>query len=70
VRSSYQGRSREDSGYLMTQSVYTILIDGKEAFTDLTEDQFCDKMMDLAQDFYESGVPHPDSISHKVHGKD
>jgi dsDNA-binding SOS-regulon protein len=50
----------------MTQAVYTILIDGKDAFTDLTEDEFCDKMMDLAQDFYESGVPHPDSVTHTV----
>lgn len=50
----------------MTQAVYTIFIDNKEAFTDLTEDDFCDKMMDLAQEFYESGVPHPDSVTHTV----
>ena len=53
----------------MEQAVYTILIKGTEAYTDLTENEFCDKMLDLAMSFYESGVPHPDHVTHKVTSK-
>ena len=41
---------------------YNILIDGKVAYKDLSQDEYFTTMEDLAQDFYISGVPHPKSI--------
>ena len=41
---------------------YNILIDGKVAYKDLSQDEYFATMEDLAQDFYISGVPHPKSI--------
>ena len=41
---------------------YNILIDGKVAYKDLSQDDYFTTMEDLAQDFYISGVPHPTDI--------
>ena len=41
---------------------YNILIDGKVAYRDLSQDEYFTTMEDLAQDFYISGVPNPQSI--------
>jgi len=41
---------------------YNILIDGKIAYEDLSQDEYFNTMEDLAQDFYISGVPHPTNI--------
>jgi len=45
-------------------AVYTIYVDGAERHTDVSEDEFFDIMDEYAQSFYETGVPHPDNISH------
>ena len=47
-----------------TMAVYTIYVDGAERHTDVSEDEFFDIMDEYAQSFYETGVPHPDNISH------
>ena len=41
---------------------YNILIDGKVAYKELTQDEYFSTMEDLAQEFYDTGVPHPKSI--------
>ena len=41
---------------------YNILIEGKIAYKDLSQDEYFNTMEDLAQDFYISGVPHPTVI--------
>ena len=41
---------------------YNIRIDGKVAYKDLSQDEYFTAMEDLAQEFYNTGVPHPKSI--------
>tara|TARA_Y100001970_G_scaffold162572_1_gene198753 strand:- start:372 stop:539 length:168 start_codon:yes stop_codon:yes gene_type:complete len=42
---------------------YTVSIDGIERYTDITELEYLDLMEDLADEFYQTGTPHPDSIT-------
>ena len=41
---------------------YNILIDGKVAYENLSQDEYFDKIEELAQEFYECGVPNPSDI--------
>ena len=41
---------------------YTVSIDGIERYTDITELEYLDLMEDLADEFYQTGTPHPDDI--------
>ena len=41
------------------QELYRISHNGKVLFENLTEEEYFDKMEDLAQDFYANGTPHP-----------
>ena len=41
---------------------YNILIDSKVVYENLSQDEYFTTMEDLAQDFYISGVPNPQSI--------
>ena len=41
---------------------YNILIDSKGVYENLSQDEYFTTMEDLAQDFYISGVPNPQSI--------
>ena len=41
---------------------YNILIDSKVAYKDLSQDEYFATMEDLAQEFYDTGVPHPKNI--------
>ena len=41
------------------RTLYTILKNGEEVFTDLSQNEYFDKMDELAEEFYEKGTPHP-----------
>ena len=41
------------------QELYSITHKGKVLFEDLTEEEYFDKMEELAEEFYENGTPHP-----------
>ena len=42
---------------------YTILKDGKELFSDLSQCEYFDRMNDLAIEFYQTGSPEPSTLS-------
>jgi len=48
----------------MDLTVYTIYVDGIEMHHDVSEDEYFDIMEEYALSFYDTGTPHPDSISH------
>jgi len=41
------------------QELYKITHKGETLFDNLTEEEYMDKMQDLADDFFEKGTPHP-----------
>jgi hypothetical protein len=47
---------------------YHILIEGEIKYEALTEEEFLDKLDELAQDFYEKGSPDPSTIEIKMLG--
>ena len=44
------------------QELYKVIINGKEAYTALTQGEYFDLMDDLSLEFYQTGSPHPDDI--------
>ena len=44
------------------QELYRVFINGKEAYTALTQGEYFDLMDDLSLEFYQTGTPHPDDI--------
>ncbi len=42
--------------------LYKVFINGKEAYTALTQGEYFDLMDDLSLEFYQTGSPHPDDI--------
>ena len=42
---------------------YTVSIDNEIKFTNITELEYLELMEDLAIEFYQTGTPHPDSIT-------
>ena len=46
----------------MAQEIYTILHKGRVLAEGLTQEEYLDKMMDLAEDFYSSGSPNPSEL--------
>ena len=44
------------------QELYKVTINGKEAYTALTQGEYFDLMDDLSLEFYQTGTPHPDDI--------
>lgn len=46
--------------------VYTIFVDSRQTHTDVSEDEFFDIMEEYALSFYETGTPHPDSVTHII----
>lgn len=46
--------------------VYTIYVDGSERHTDISEDEFMDLIEEYAISFYQTGTPHPDSVTHTI----
>ena len=45
---------------------YTILIKGKEPYSDLTQFEYMERMEDLAIEFYKTGSPDPTDVTTKV----
>tara|TARA_B100001996_G_C18283661_1_gene447963 strand:+ start:307 stop:471 length:165 start_codon:yes stop_codon:yes gene_type:complete len=43
--------------------LYTVSIDGDVKFTNITELEYLELMEDLSLEFYQTGTPHPDSIT-------
>jgi len=41
------------------QELYSISYKGEVLFENLTEEEYFDKMQDLADDFFANGTPHP-----------
>ena len=41
------------------QELYSISYEGKILVEGLTEEEYMDKMQDLADEFFKSGTPHP-----------
>ena len=41
------------------QELYSISHEGKILYEGLTEEEYFDKMQDLADDFFANGTPHP-----------
>ena len=54
----------------MAKEIYTILHKGQVLAEGLTQDEYLDKMMDLAEDFYTSGTPNPSEIDTKITTED
>ena len=50
----------------MAQELYTILHKGQVLFEGLTQTEYLDKMMDLAEDFYAQGTPNPSELETKI----
>ena len=44
------------------QELYKVFINGKEAYTALTQGEYFAIMDDLSLEFYQTGSPHPDDI--------
>jgi hypothetical protein len=45
---------------------YSILIDGDLKFSNLTEEEYFDKMEDLSIEYYKTGLPDPQNIETKI----
>ena len=46
----------------MITEKYTISLRGQVLAEDLTQEEYFDKMADLAEDFYSSGSPNPSEL--------
>ena len=66
MRSSYQSWSREDKGYLMSQTKYTILHKGEVLYRGLTQEEYFDIMEDLSIEYYQKGSPRPQGLETKM----
>ena len=47
---------------MSTQELYTISHRGQVLYEGLTQGEYFDKMIDLAEDFYSSGSPNPSEL--------
>jgi|TARA_R100000152_G_C6605351_1_gene61048 hypothetical protein len=45
---------------------YTILIKGKETYSDLSQFEYMERMEDLAIEYYKTGSPDPSDITTEV----
>jgi len=45
---------------------YTIIHKGQVLAEGLTQEEYLDKMMDLAEDFYVTGTPNPSELETKI----
>lgn len=49
---------------------YDILIDDKVTHKGLTKDEFFQTMEELAYSYYQTGVPHPNFVTHNTYQKE
>ena len=49
------------------QELYKVTINGKEAYTALTQGEYFELMDDLSLEFYQTGTPHPDDIITEIY---
>ena len=54
----------------MAQEFYTILHKGQVLAEGLTQDEYFDKLADLAEDFYVTGTPNPSEIDTQITTED
>lgn len=47
-------------------TTYTILINNRKIYTNLTEEEYFNTIEDLAIDFYQSGSPNPNEITTEI----
>ena len=55
---------------MSTQELYTISHRGQVLYEGLTQEEYFDKIIDLAEDFYSSGSPNPSELITTVTKKD
>lgn len=46
--------------------IYTILVKGKELYSNLTQFEYMERMEDLSIEYYKTGSPDPTDITTKV----
>ena len=51
------------------QELYKITHKGQVLFDNLTEEEYFEKMQDLADDFFEKGTPHPLELKTEINTK-
>lgn len=52
------------------EHVYDILIGGAPVYTELSEEDFFDKLEQLSKESYMTGYPQPGQVSHLIHNKE
>ena len=50
--------------------IYDIMIEGQRVHQGISEDLFLELMVDFSTAYYETGFPHPNSISHTTYIKE
>ena len=45
---------------------YNILCKGEVIYSKLTEEEYFNKLEDLAQDYYDTGIPHPTDLKTEI----
>ena len=54
----------------MSQELYTLTHDGKVLAENLTQEEYFDKLADLAEDFYSAGAPNPSELDTQITTED
>ena len=55
---------------MSTRELYTISHHGQVLAEGLTQEEYFDKMIDLAEDFYSSGSPNPSELTTTITKED
>ena len=55
---------------MSAQELYTISHHGQVLVEGLTQEEYFDKMIDLAEDFYSSGSPNPSELTTTITKED
>ena len=50
----------------MAQELYTLTHNGKVLAENLTQEEYFDKLLDLAEDFYSTGSPNPSELDTQI----
>ena len=54
----------------MSRELYTVLHNGQVLAEGLTQEEYFDKLADLAEDFYVTGTPNPSEIDTQITTED